>query len=130
MSAVFVHDFSFLAYTFWLVEKSYFYWGGTDVLYTKMKKKDSTLLVKDWREAMFSIDTPFVQWLIRNGTHIAGDYGVFQLGKDQICILDPEKKRIALIARGFGPVVAKPPLEEIPKKSPEETNEQTVHEVP
>ena len=101
-----------------------------DVLYTKMKKKDSTLLVKDWREAMFSIDTPFVQWLIRNGTHIAGDYGVFQLGKDQICILDPEKKRIALIARGFGPVVAKPPLEEIPKKSPEETNEQTVHEVP
>ncbi|NLV44440.1 MAG: hypothetical protein GXY07_08050 [Candidatus Hydrogenedentes bacterium] len=33
------------------------------------------------------------------------------LGKDQICILDPEKKRIALIARGFGPVVAKPPLD-------------------
>jgi len=72
------------------------------------------------------VHTPFVQWPVRNGTHIAGDYGVFLLGKDQICIMDPEKKRIALIARGFGPVVAKPPLEEIP----EAINEQTVNEVP
>jgi len=74
----------------------------------------------------YRLDTPFVQWPVRNGTHIAGDYGVFLLGKDQICILDPEKKRIALIARGFGPVVAKPPLEEIP----ETISEQTVNEVP
>jgi len=78
----------------------------------------------------YSVATPFTRWLVQNGTHIAGDYGVFLLGKDQICILDPEKKRIALIARGFGPVVAKPPLEEIPEKTPEETNEQTVNEVP
>ena len=40
------------------------------------------------------------------------------------------KKRIALIARGFGPVVAKPPLEEIPEKTPEATNEQTANEAP
>ena len=78
----------------------------------------------------YEVDTPFVRWPVRNGTRIAGDYGVFKLGDDQICIMDPEKKRIALIARGFGPVVAKPPLEEIPKKSPEETNEQTANEVP
>jgi len=78
----------------------------------------------------YTMATPFTRWLVQNGTHIAGDYGVFLLGKDQICILDPEKKRIALIARGFGPVVAKPPLEEIPEKTPEETNEQTVNEVP
>ncbi|NLV43511.1 MAG: hypothetical protein GXY07_03300 [Candidatus Hydrogenedentes bacterium] len=59
----------------------------------------------------YSVDTPFAQWSVRNGSHIASDYAVFKLGKDQICILDPEKKQIALIARGFGPVVAKPPLD-------------------
>ena len=62
-------------------------------------------------DVFYLAQTPFTPWLIRNGTHIAGDYGVFKLGEDQICILDPEKKRIALIARGFGPVVAKPFLE-------------------
>ncbi len=86
--------------------------------------------IEQGRHARYRILTFFVQWPVRNGTHIAGDYAVFLLGKDQICILDPEKKRIALITRGFGPVVAKPPLEEIPKKSPEETNEQTANEVP
>ncbi len=63
----------------------------------------------------YMVHTPFVQWSVRNGTHIAGDYAVFLLGKDQICIMDPEKERIALITRGFGPVVAKPPLEETPE---------------
>ena len=63
----------------------------------------------------YIVHTPFVQWRIRSGSHIAGDYGVFNLGEDQICILDPAKKRIALIARGFGPVVAKPPLEASPE---------------
>ncbi len=81
-------------------------------------------------KSYYSVATPFTQWLVQNGTHVAGDYGVFQLGKDQICIMDPEKKRIALIARGFGPVVAKPPLEEIPEKTPEATNEQTANEAP
>lgn len=69
------------------------------------------------RDALYLTQTPIINWPIRNGTRIAGDYGVFQLGKDQICILDPENKRIALIARGFGPVVAKPhaeaPAEEV-----------------
>jgi len=65
--------------------------------------------------ALFMVDMPFVQWSVRNGTNVAGKYGVFKLGKDQICILDPEKRQIALICRGFGPVVAKPPLEETPE---------------
>ncbi len=74
------------------------------------------------RDAIYRILTFFVQWPVRNGTHIAGDYAVFLLGKDQVCILDPEKKRIALIARGFGPVVAKPPLEETPEGINEQNN--------
>ena len=115
------------------------YWGRLTV--TQVRKGDHPYTSAERRSsstrepgksifASYWIHAPFVQWSIRNGTHIAGDYAVFLLGKDQICILDPEKKRIALIARGFGPVVAKPPPEEIPKKSPEETNEQTANEVP
>lgn len=55
----------------------------------------------------FSMNTPFISWETRNATHIEGDFVIFQLSEDQICILQPEKKQIALIARGFGPVVAK-----------------------
>ncbi|NLV43698.1 MAG: hypothetical protein GXY07_04285 [Candidatus Hydrogenedentes bacterium] len=94
------------------------------------KQSGFTLYPEGSFYTIYQVQTPFIQWPVRNGTDIAGDYGVFLLGKDQICILDPEKKRIALIARGFGPVVAKPPLEEIPEITPEETNEQTANEVP
>lgn len=54
----------------------------------------------------YSLETPFAAWNVRNAAHISGDFAVFQLGRDQICILQPQKKRIALIARGKGPVVA------------------------
>jgi len=57
----------------------------------------------------FSLDTPFVAWLVRNATHIDGDFVVFQLGRDQICVLQPQTRQIALIARGRGPIVAKDP---------------------
>lgn len=43
-------------------------------------------------------------WLICNATHLPGDYVLFQLGRDQICLFDPILKRIAIIARGRGPV--------------------------
>lgn len=76
----------------------------------------------------YLVHTPFVQWTVENGSHIAGDYAVFKLGKDQICILDPEKKQIALIARGFGPVVAKPPLAsgELVPATPEEAPQDSI----
>ena len=76
----------------------------------------------------YTVTTPFAIWPVSNATHIAGDYGVFQLGKDQICLLDPEKKRIALVARGFGPVVAKPPIDnaEALPAAPEEAPPNTV----
>lgn len=54
----------------------------------------------------YSIETPFAAWVVRNATQVAEDRVVFQLGDDQICILDPTTKRIALITRGKGPIVA------------------------
>src|SRR6185437_157689 len=37
----------------------------------------------------FSFETPFAAWTIRNATHLPGDNVLFQLGTDQICLLDP-----------------------------------------
>jgi hypothetical protein len=56
----------------------------------------------------FSLETPFAAWPTRNATHLNGDFLVFQLGDDQICLMHPESNKIALIARGKGPIVAKP----------------------
>ncbi len=58
----------------------------------------------------FSLELPFAAWPVRNATHIAGDYVVVQLGDDQICMIHPESRKIALVARGKGPIVAKPKL--------------------
>lgn len=57
--------------------------------------------VRSW-----GLETPMVEWSVRNAVQLEGDRLVFQLGRDQICVLDPETRRIALIARGFGPLVA------------------------
>ena len=52
-----------------------------------------------------AFETPFAAWNIRHGYQLPGDCVVFQLGEDQICILDPKTRRVALVARGHGPVV-------------------------
>ncbi len=51
-----------------------------------------------------SYETPFGAWPVRNCTHLPGDRLLFQLGKDQICILEVNSMKLALIARGRGPV--------------------------
>lgn len=58
----------------------------------------------------FSLELPFAAWPVRNATHITGDYMVAQLGDDQICLLDPASRKIALITRGKGPIVVKPKM--------------------
>lgn len=55
-----------------------------------------------------SLETPLVRWPVRDVVQLEGDLLVFQLGRDQICLLDPHGKRIALLARGRGLVVARP----------------------
>ena len=56
----------------------------------------------------YSLELPFIAWVTRNAVHLEGDYVVMQLGTDQICILHPETKQIALLGRGRGPVVVIP----------------------
>ncbi|BAU44842.1 hypothetical protein [Leptolyngbya sp. O-77] len=53
----------------------------------------------------FALETPFAVWPISHATHLPGDWLVFQLGRDQICLLHPASQRIALIARGKTPIV-------------------------
>jgi hypothetical protein len=57
------------------------------------------------QQVHLSLETPFIQWTIRNAYQLPGDCVVFQLGDKQICILDPDTRRVALIAKGYGPVV-------------------------
>lgn len=53
----------------------------------------------------FAVATTISDWMLRNAVHIAGDHVVFQLGDDQICIMQPQEKKIALLARGRGLLV-------------------------
>lgn len=63
---------------------------------------------KTGEEVHYALELPFAAWPVRNATQIAGDYVVTQLGDDQICLMHLESGRIALLARGKGPIVAKP----------------------
>ena len=63
---------------------------------------------KTGKRVHFSLELPFAAWPVRNATQITGDYVIAQIGDNQICIMHPESRRIALIARGKGPIVAKP----------------------
>ncbi|MFQ3628635.1 MAG: hypothetical protein SNJ81_13780 [Cyanobacteriota bacterium] len=53
----------------------------------------------------FALETPFAAWSISHATHLPDDWLVFQLGRDQICLMHPASRRIALVARGKTPVV-------------------------
>lgn len=52
----------------------------------------------------FSYETPFGAWNTRNAFQVPSDKVVFQLGQDQICVMDPNTRKIALFWRGRGPV--------------------------
>jgi hypothetical protein len=56
-------------------------------------------------KSYFALETLLVTWMIRNVTEVNRDLLVLQLGRDQICLLQPSTRRIALLARGWGPVV-------------------------
>ena len=62
----------------------------------------------------YAMEIPFLAWSIRCPVLLPGDFIVFQFGRDpfqlggdQICIIDLQKRQIALIARGRSPFVAK-----------------------
>ncbi len=51
------------------------------------------------------IETPLITWDVRMATQLSDGKVVFQFGKNQICIADPERKCVAVVARGKCPVV-------------------------
>jgi hypothetical protein len=53
----------------------------------------------------YAIEVPFIAWSVSNTVQFGNGLIVFQLGKDQICLLDPINKKIALVARGRSPFV-------------------------
>ncbi len=60
---------------------------------------------KSTREQVkFSYETPFGSWTVRNAVHLPTDKVLFQLGHDQICAIDPESRKVALLWHGRGPV--------------------------
>jgi hypothetical protein len=71
------------------------FWGAMG-----MRGKDK----KSGRRVRISLQTPFVSWSIRDAVHLPGDKVLFQLSHNQICLYDPEKQEIALLALGSGPV--------------------------
>ncbi len=50
-------------------------------------------------------ETPFEAWTARSATELEDGFVVYQLGKDQIALLDPVNRTIGLLARGRCPVV-------------------------
>ncbi|MCL4178539.1 MAG: hypothetical protein KJ072_12460 [Verrucomicrobia bacterium] len=52
-----------------------------------------------------AFETPFAAWYIRNAAQLPSGQVVFQLGEDQVCILEPESRKVARLAFGRGPVV-------------------------
>ena len=52
-----------------------------------------------------SLETPFAVWPVSHPTQLPSGLVVFQLGRNQICILDPDARRIALIAKGRAPAI-------------------------
>lgn len=55
-----------------------------------------------------ALEIPFAAWMTRNAVQLDGGLVLLQLGHDQICLLQPTQKKIALVARGKGPLVAQP----------------------
>lgn len=53
----------------------------------------------------FAYETSFGAWAMRNAILLPGDFLVFQFGDRQICAAEISTRRVALLARGRGPVV-------------------------
>lgn len=56
-------------------------------------------------ERYYAVELPFVRWPIRNATQLPDDKVIFQLGRQQVCVLDPDRRQVAVLAKGHGPAV-------------------------
>ncbi|MCF6314303.1 MAG: hypothetical protein L3J39_17780 [Verrucomicrobiales bacterium] len=51
-----------------------------------------------------SYGTPFIRWEFYRAIHLSENIVLFQLGEDQLCLLEIDTKRISLWGRGYGVV--------------------------
>ena len=57
------------------------------------------------QSSYMAMETPYLHWFVYAPTQLPNGQVVFQLGRNQICILDPNERKIALVAKGRWPVV-------------------------
>jgi hypothetical protein len=60
---------------------------------------------KDQRTIHLCLETPFIEWYVRDAVELSTGQVIFQFGEKQICLFDPEEKKITLLAKGHGPIV-------------------------
>jgi hypothetical protein len=56
------------------------------------------------RRLHVSFYTPFGLWAVGNATQLPSDQVLFQLRENQICLFDPNTRRLALVAKGRCPI--------------------------
>lgn len=59
----------------------------------------------DEKPRRLALETPLLDWPIRNATLLPDDIVIFQLGRNQIVALDLKTDTVGLLARGRGPLV-------------------------
>lgn len=52
----------------------------------------------------FAMELPYFAWNVRHATHLPADQILFELGNRQICILDLNSRKIAVLCLGRGPL--------------------------
>jgi len=62
-------------------------------------------LYGDARRRIVAVETPWIKWFVRLPVLLPGGCVLFQLGPNQICLYEPSTNRVALVAKGRGPVV-------------------------
>ena len=59
---------------------------------------------KTGQRIQLAFGNPIIRWPMWRAIHLPEDMVLFQLGWDQLCLLDVERKRVSLWDRGHGPV--------------------------
>ena len=60
---------------------------------------------KNGQNVLVSLETPFARWPVYCPTQLPSGQVIFQLGGNQICILDPDERKVALLVKGRWPVI-------------------------
>jgi len=63
--------------------------------------------VKTNERFRFAQESPIASWFVTYAIQLEDDIAIFQLGEDQICILEVETRKIAIVTRGTSPIVTK-----------------------